>query len=87
MLCLQLWWKMWYILEFRQGWPFKTCVCSVMSGLMSSCEGQLGICIKAWQGNRDISQEEAVDSGSLSSSHRDLGIPINFQEESGISSF
>ena len=28
-----------------------------------------------------------VDQASLSSSHRDIGIPINFQEESGIGPF
>ena len=27
------------------------------------------------------------DQGSLSSFHRDIGIPINFQEESGLSPF
>ena len=38
----------------------------------------------AWQRNRDASPGEVGDPGSLSSCHRDIGIPINFQEESGI---
>ena len=73
-----------YILEVHRGWPFKTCVCSVMSGLLSSCEGDLRILLEAWQGNRDASRCEAGDPVSLSSCHRVIGIPINFQEESGI---
>ena len=36
------------------------------------------------QGNTDTSRGEAGDPGSLSSCHRDIGIPINFQQESGI---
>ena len=31
------------------------------------------------QGNTDASRGEAGDPGSLSSCHRDIGIPINFQ--------
>ena len=30
-----------YILELQQGWPFKTRVCSVTSGLLSSYDGHL----------------------------------------------
>ena len=30
-----------YILELRCGWPFKTLVCSAMSGLLSSYDGYL----------------------------------------------
>ena len=76
-----------YILEVGWGWPFKTRVCSVMSGLLSSCKGHLGILLEAWQGNSDASCCEAGDPVSISSCHRDIGIPINFQEESGIISF
>ena len=35
----------------------------------------------------DASGGEAVDRGSLSSWHSDIGIPIHFQEESGIITF
>ena len=76
-----------YILECRRGWPFKTRVCSVTSGLLSSCEGHLGILLEAWRGNRDASRGEAGDAVSLSSCYSDIGIPINFQVESGIVSF
>ena len=76
-----------YILELRRGWPFKTHVCSATSGLLSNYEGQLRNLFEAWQGNRDVSRVEAVDTGSLSSSHRDFGIPMNFQEKSGIVTF
>ena len=60
---------------------------SVTSGLLSSCKGHLGIILEAWQGNRDAPRGEAGDPGSHSSCHRHIGIPINFQEESGIVSF
>ena len=30
-----------YILELRRGWPFKTHVCTAMSGLLSSYNGHL----------------------------------------------
>ena len=43
--------------------------------------------LEAWQGNRDASRVEAGDTGSLSSCHRNNGIPINFQEESDIITF
>ena len=73
-----------YFLELRQGWPFKTCVCSAMSGLLPSYEGQLRKLHEAWQGNTDASRGEAGDGESLSSWHSDIGIPIIFQEESAI---
>ena len=76
-----------YILEIWRGWPFKTCVCSATSELLSRCEGQLGIVLEAWQGNRDASRGEVGEPVSHSSCHRDIGIPINFQEQSGIVSF
>ena len=69
------------------GMTFKTRVCSVTSGLLSTCEGHLGILIETWQGNTVASRGEAGDPVSLSSCHRDIVIPINFQEESGIISF
>ena len=34
---------------------------SVTSGLLSTCEGQLGILLEAWQGNRSDSQGKAGD--------------------------
>ena len=43
--------------------------------------------IEAWQGNTDASRGEAGDPEALSSCLSDIGIPINFQEESGIVTF
>ena len=76
-----------YILELRRGWPFKTGVCSVMSGHLASCEAHLGILLEAWQHIRDACQRVAGDQESLSICPRDIGIPISFQEKSGIVSF
>ena len=75
------------ILELRRRWPFKIRVCSVKSGLLSSYEGHLSRLFKAWQGTTDAFRGEAGNPGSLSSCHRDIWIPINFQEESGIVTF
>ena len=69
------------------GMAHQTRACSETSRLLSSCEGHLRILLEAWQGNRDASRGETGDPGSLSSCHRDIGIPISFQEESGIVSF
>ena len=55
-----------------------------MSGLLSSLHGHLGILLELWQGSRDAFRVEEGDPGSLSSCHWDIGIPIDFQEESGI---
>ena len=42
---------------------------------------------EAWQGNMDASLGEAGDPVPLSSYQSDIGIPINFQEESGFNTF
>ena len=39
------------------------------------------------QDNTDDSGVEVGDQASLSSFHRDTGVPINFQEESGFGTF
>ena len=41
----------------------------------------------AWQDITDTSGGEAGDRDSLSGWHSDIGIPLHFQEESGIISF
>ena len=40
--------------------------------------------LESWEGSRDASQVVEGDPGSLSSCHWDIGIPIDFLEESGI---
>ena len=57
------------------------------SGLLYSYEGHFRNLIKAWQGNMDASRGEAGDPGYLSSCYSDIGISINFQQESGIVTF
>ena len=59
----------------------------MMSGLLSSYKGQLHNLSEAWKGNTDASRGEVGNQGSLSSCHSDIGIPINFQQESGIVTF
>ena len=76
-----------YIIKFRQGWHFKTRVCSATSGLKSSCQGHLGILGEVLQAKTEASQGDVGDPRSHSSCHTDIGIPINFQVESGILSF
>ena len=55
-----------------------------MSGLLSSYEGHLRNLLETWQVNMDASRSEAGNPGYVSSCYSDIGIPINFQEESGI---
>ena len=69
-----------YILELRLGWPFKTRVCSATSGLLSSDEGYLRNLHQVLQHKTNGSRVEAGDQGSLSSCHRNIVIPINYQE-------
>ena len=76
-----------YILELERAWPFETPLCSTKSGLLSSYNGHLRNLNYAWQDNTDASGGELGDQASLSSFHRDIGIPINFQEESGLITF
>ena len=76
-----------YILEFQRGWPFETPLCSAKSGLLSSYDGHLRNLNQPWKDNSDTSAGEVRDHTPLSSSQKDLGIPINFQEESGLVTF
>ena len=73
-----------YIDELQRGWPFETPLCSAKSGLLSSLDGHLRNLTWVWQDNTDASGGEMGDHASLSSFHRDIGIGINFQEESGL---
>ena len=76
-----------YIRELQWGWIFETTLCSAKSGLLCSYEGHLRSLNSAWQDNTDTSAGEVGDQVSLSSLHSDIGIPINFQEESRLFSF
>ena len=74
-----------YILQLQGRWP--SYVSLATSGLLHSCEGHHRILHEASQGHMDTSRGEVGDQGSLSIFHSDIGIPINFQEESGIVTF
>ena len=50
-----------YILELRQGWPFKTRIGSATSRLLSSYEGHFMNLHDTWQGNTNASRGEAGD--------------------------
>ena len=76
-----------YTLALQWIWPFETPLCSGKSGLLSSYDGHLSKLNWAWQDNTDASGGEVGDQASLSSFHRDIGITINFQEESGLVTF
>ena len=73
-----------YNLELRRGWIFETRVCSAKSGLLSIYDGHLGKLKYAWKENTDASGGEPGGQASLFSWHSYIGIPMNFQEESGI---
>ena len=73
-----------YILELERGWPFETPLCSVKSTLLFSYDGHLSNLNEVWQDNTDASGGELGDQASCSSFQRDIGIPTNFQEESGL---
>ena len=76
-----------YILELQPGWPFETPLCSAKLVLLSSYDGYLRNLNSPRQDNTDASGGELGDQASLSSFQRDIGIPINFQEESGLGTF
>ena len=76
-----------YILELQQGWPFETPLFSANSGLLCSYNVHLRNLNYAWQDYIDHCGGEVGDQESHSSFQRDLGIPFNFQEESGLVTF
>ena len=55
MIFLELQQNLVYILKLRQVWPYKTRICSAMSGLLSSYDGHIRNLLEAWQGNKDAS--------------------------------
>ena len=73
-----------YILELQQGWPFETPLSSAKSGLLSRYDGHLRNLNEAWQDNTDASGGKLGYQAPLSSWHSDFGIPIHFQEDSGL---
>ena len=76
-----------FILELQRGWPFENSLCSAKPGLLSSYDGHLRNLNLAFQDNADASVCQVGNQTSLSIFHRDIGIPINFQEESGLVTF
>ena len=75
------------ILELQRGWTLETRVCSAKPSLLSNYDRHLRNLNKAWQDKIDASGGEVGDQVSLSSWHSDIGISINFQEDSGIGPF
>ena len=76
-----------FSLELQRGWSFENLLSSAKSGLLSSSDGNLRNLNSVWQDNRDASGGEVGDQVSLSNLHRDIVIPINFQEVSGLGTF
>ena len=66
------------------GMAIQNSCCSATSGLLSSYEGHIRTLHDAGQCNMNASLCDTGDRGSLSSCHSDIGIPIHFQQESGI---
>ena len=87
MVFLELRWEPGLYSRVTGGYPFKTPVCSAMAGLLSSYEGNLRNLQEPRQDNMDASPREEGDPKSLLSSYSDIGIHVNFQEESGIVTF
>ena len=84
---LKLWWERGVYSRVTAGMALQnTCLFSEFRTPIYF-EVHLRNLFEAWQANRDASQGEAGDPGSLSRCHSDIGIPINFQEESGIVTF
>ena len=63
-------------LELPRGPEGASHVVSGKSGILSSCEGPLGIPLELVQATRASSRVEAGNSGFLSSSDRDLRVPM-----------
>ena len=61
MVFLQLRWEPGVHSRVTAGWPFKTRICSLTSGLLSSYEGNLRNLHEVWQGNVDASPGQAGD--------------------------
>ena len=76
-----------YILDLQRKWSFEIPLCSAKFGLMSSYDGHLRNLNSAWKYNTDASGGEVGDQASLSSFQKVIGIPINFQEDSGLITF
>ena len=76
-----------YIHQLQRGWPFETPLCSAKLGLLSRHNRHLRNLNEVWQDNTDASGAEVGDQASRSSFHSDIGIPINFQEKSGLGTF
>ena len=65
----------------------KACLCSVTSEILYSYEDHRQNLLESWQGNEDSYRDEPGDPGYFYSCQSDIGIPNNFQQESGIITF
>ena len=73
--------------RFTVGYPFETVVCSVKSAHLSRYEGHLRNVNWAWQENTDASGSKCGFRSLFLVRNSDIGIPINFHEESGFKTF
>ena len=83
---LELWQELWFPLELRQGPLEMAPVASGKSCLRASYEGPLRIPLQSISGSMSSSEGEAETSGFLSSADMDLGVPMEFQQESQVAS-
>ena len=79
--------KLAYLLELPLGRPLKTRVCSVMSGLLSSYEGNLRNIHEAWQGNTEASRGKAGDEDPFPVATVILGFQSIFKKSQASSPF
>lgn len=81
---LELWQEAWVSSRVSMRTSGNLLITTVESDLLSNCMGNFGIPLKSLQGNKVSSRVEVGNSVFLSSCHRDLRGPIEFQWGSGL---
>ena len=85
MVFLELPWKPGVYSRVTVGWPFKTHVCSVTSGLLSTYEGYVRNLEEEWHSNMDASRGEARDKGTFLVATVILGFLSIFKKSQALS--